>query len=109
MYRVLWETDDCVDSFQSTSLGQAKQDALDLLIEWETQEMADWKQCSPMKDQIDSWDFMIDTCWVSVVEYESEDSELYDEVWAPNDEDLDRIGWKYYEELEPELKMLQMI
>lgn len=104
MYRVLWETDDCVDSFESTSFGQAKQDALDLLIEWEVQEMSDWGLYHPTQEQIDRWDYMIESCFVSVIECEPGDFEIYQEVWEPDDEDLDRIGWKYYEELEPELR-----
>ena len=102
MYRVLWDTDNCCDSFESPSFGQAKQDALDLLLEWESQEMCTWHSTRPLPDQIDDWNYMIDNCCVEVIEYDDdsdENCEAYHTVWEPSDEDLKQIGWVYFDEL----------
>lgn len=102
MYKVLWDTDSCCDSFISPSLEQAKEDALDLLLEWGTQEMHDWNSTRPLPDQIERWDYMIDNCCVWVIECEDDsriDCDAYNTVWEPTDEDLKQIGWVYFDEL----------
>ena len=102
MYRVRWDTDSCCDSFASPSFGQAKQDALDLLLEWETQQMCEWHSTRPLPEQIDAWDYMIDNCYAEVIECNDDsgaDSDECHTVWQPNDEELKYIGWVYFDEL----------
>lgn len=104
---VLWDTDSCADGFRSNSFEHAKRDALDLLLEWETQEQMEWDGFTPTPEQIDSWDYMIESCSVMVCRHFPDDSDNYEEVWAPDDDELKRVGWVYYEELKPALETLK--
>lgn len=84
-------------SFTSPSFEQAKCDALDVLLEWMHAERAGWDSFKPTQEQIDNWDYMIETCCVSVMRC-FRDSDDYEELWEPDDAELKRIGWDYYRE-----------
>ena len=104
---VLWNTDSCTDGFKSKSFEQAKCDALDLLLEWEMLEQAEWQEFTATPEQIESWDYMIESCSVSVCRFFSDDLDDYEEIWEPDDADMKRIGWMYYDELKPQLEELK--
>ena len=102
-YHVTWETDNCCDGFDCESFESAKCAALDTLIEWEMEESQDWSfdpetyKSQPTEEQKENWDYMIYNCGVSVYKYNPQTDE-YDEVWSPSEEELDSIGWKLFYE-----------
>lgn len=105
VWGVLWDTDNVCDFFKSPSFEQAKCDALDLLIEWETQEMSEWNNLQPTQEQIERWDYMIDNCSVEVIRYYKPNIDDCEEVWEPTQADLDRVGWKYWDQIKKDLKI----
>lgn len=97
MYRVRWENEFCIDSFDRPSMDEAIHDALDLLLEWESQERYDWKSTQPSQEQIDRWNYMIDECHVGVFRL---DGERLVHVWNPTEDDFKRVGWMYFDDLD---------
>lgn len=101
-YLVQWDNDSCSDGYGADSLEAAKESALDTLIEWMMQESMNWKYDSenqeviPTEKEKENWDYMIFNCSVSVAEYDPNTDE-YETVWEPNDEELEKIGWVSYE------------
>lgn len=91
-WRVIWDNEHCCDGFDSVSLAQAKQDVLDLLLEWMCQQSSEWESAEPNEDEAIDWDYMIYTCYAYVAKY-NPDTDEYDEYWWPSDKDLERIGW----------------
>jgi len=91
-WSVIWSSDDCCDGFHSVSFAQAKQDTLDLLLNWMWQQSEEWDPEGPTEDQIIDWDYMIYNCSAYVAKY-NPDTDEYDEYWEPSDKDLARIGW----------------
>lgn len=102
-YCMCWSTDDCDDGIEFESFEAAKNDALDTYIIWMIEEDRNWKFVDgipcPTKEQIDSWDYMIDNCYCHVAKWSSEDNAYSDIVWEASDEELNAIGWKYIDEL----------
>lgn len=99
---VVWDTDSCCDSYGAESLEWAKESALDTLCEWMNEEVRDWKFSPdgthlPTQEQKDSWDYMIYNCWVEVRQYNPNTDE-YDDIWEPSDDDLTELGWKTFAE-----------
>ena len=92
-YIVVWNTDDCIDSYGCDSLGAAIASAEDTLVEWACQQTAEWESDAPTKEEAEDWNYMIYNCWVEVRQYNPKTDE-YDTVWEPSDDDLELIGWK---------------
>ena len=92
-YIVVYDTDNFCDSYGCGSLDEAKDFALEMLINWMAAERDEWKSKEPTEEECERFDYMIENCSVEVCEYNPATDE-YDEVWNPSDEDLERIGWK---------------
>lgn len=92
-YVVGFDTEGTADSYGNfDTLEDAKASALDTLIEWQTQEMAEWKSFPLSEDDLEKWDLMIYNCSVEVLEYNPQTDE-YDECWEPSYEEEESVGW----------------
>ena len=103
IYEVVYDTDSFTDGFETPSIAQGKQDALDLLIEWAGQDRDWYGVRMPTEEEIEDWDYMIFNCSVEVVRYDENEDEFgtdpnYEVVWEPSYEDEKRIGWVEWEE-----------
>jgi len=96
-FQMVFDSGDCIDGVGLDSLEAAKSDALDTLIQWEADESSDWFGEHPTEEQIESWDYMIDTCSVEVREYDPMTDE-YVTVWEPTYEDEKSVGWMPWED-----------
>lgn len=96
-WRVCWDTDTCAEAYGVESFEAAKDDALDTLIGWMMEESNEWEDEIPTEEEMDNWDYMIETYSVSVEKYNPMTDE-YEEYWNPNDDELKQIGWKTYTE-----------
>lgn len=99
-YRVLWDTDNCCDAYDCNSLGQAKADAEDTLINWATEEMSGWDGFNPTQKQIESYDYMIYNCSAVVQKYDPNADDYYT-IWEP---DYEEIGFLPWEELKKKVR-----
>ena len=90
---VSWDNGSCCDGYDTPSLAQGKQDALDTLIEWMCQEQSEWNSDTPTGKEADHWNYMIYNCSACVSKYDP-DTDEYHEYWEPSDKDLERTGWK---------------
>lgn len=100
-----------VDGVEFDTLEAAKTDAIETLIQWMIDEAAEWKTETkedgisvipyPTKEQIESWDDMINTCCVYVVEWDEAENDWQDmdNAWFPSYEDENEIGWMEWREL----------
>lgn len=96
-FHVTWDTDNCCDGYDVESLDAAKFSALDTMIEWMCEETMEWEfkpdgTPAPTEEQIESWDYMIFNCCVSVTQYNPQTDE-YETIWEPSDDELEEIGW----------------
>ena len=92
-WHAIWDNVHCCDGFDTPSLAQGKQDALDLLIEWMVQERAEWASDTPTGEEADHWNYMIYNFSAGVSKY-NPDTDEYEEYWYPSDKQKARIGWK---------------
>lgn len=97
-FSVVWDTDDCCDAYGAESLDEAKNRCLEVFMDWEAEELSAM-ECSenPTQDDKDDWNYMLKTYWAYVAQYNPETDE-YEEIWAPDDNDLLLMGWVPYEE-----------
>ena len=100
-FRVHWSTDTWDDGADCESFEQAKCDAEDTLVEWMTQECAEWAYDlgedgaaipRPTQEQRESFDYMIYNCGVSVEKYIPE-TDCYETTWSPDENELAELGW----------------
>lgn len=110
-YEVVYSTESFTDGFEVVSVEDGKEAALDLLIEWESQDRDWWGSRMPNEDEIDDWDSMIENCEAYVVQYDNDKVDEYgcgeyEIVWQPDDEDLKRIWWLYWDEIAESYKSL---
>lgn len=91
-YHVHWDTDNCCDACDCESFEQAKEEALDILLEWMAEAQYSWRSDTPTQEQAESWDYMIYSCGVSVARYDPW-TDTYDTIWEPSQDELDEIGW----------------
>lgn len=94
-WRIHWETDSCSDGYDADSFGAAKNDALDTLLNWMMEESSEWESENPTEEEMEDWDYMIYNCGVSVYKYDPMKDE-YEEYWSPDNDELEKIGWKTY-------------
>ena len=92
-WHVCWDNGSCCDGYETQSLAQGKQDALDTLIEWMCQEQGTWASDVPTGEEADRWNYMIYNSSAGVSKY-NPDTDEYEEYWSPSDRQLERIGWK---------------
>lgn len=104
-YQMVWNTDSCCDGAGYDSLIEAKESAIDTLVEWMVESQYDWKikmdnnggeiGYAPTKQQIEDFNYMIYSCYVEVQKY-NPDTDEYEEYWSPSEEDENEIGWRPY-------------
>ena len=93
-WRVIWNTEDCTDGCDCDSLEAAKTDAKETLINWMMWEREGWKDVfNPTEDELDSYNYMIENCYVYVCKY-NPDTDEYEEYWSPSNEDEEELGWR---------------
>jgi len=92
-WRVTWDTDSCCDGYDTPSLAQGKQDALDTLIEWMCEEQSEWNSDEPTGEEAEHWNYMIYNSSAGVKRYDP-DTDQYEEYWYPSDKQKEQIGWK---------------
>lgn len=102
-FQMIWENEHCCDGIECMTLEEAKDHAINCLIEWQVDErnkhphdITTWTE----KD-IEEWDMFISNCSARVVPY-NEETETYENdefEWYPSYEDEKEIAWLYYEEL----------
>ena len=105
-YRVVVDTDSFTDGFDCESLGQAKGEAEDTLLEWMCQERMEWKdEFHPTEEELDNYNYMIYNSSAYVEKY-NPDTDEYEEEWWPDEEE---IGWKELtmEDIEKQNEMMQ--
>jgi len=98
-----------VDGIEYDSFEAAKEQALETLVEWQVQQVSEFKNIQgpadfPAKlgqEQREEWDYMISECHVEVQKY-NPDTDEYEEYWFPSYEDEKQVGWLYIEEMEQE-------
>jgi hypothetical protein len=94
---VVWSNEHTCDGYDADSLEEAQGFAIDTLIEWQAEESSNWSFLpdgtpTPTDEQVESWDYMIYNCYVYVKQYNPNTDE-YETVWEPSDEELEEIGW----------------
>lgn len=107
-YLVLTDAGDFIDGIGCETLDDAIVTAKDVMINWESEKMSNWKWeagkplPSPTPEQIEEWDSMIENCGCYIVEWDYEEKEYPSGDYAvwPSDIDLDSIGWKPWDELQ---------
>lgn len=97
LWKMVWETDSCVNSEVCASFEEAKSRAEDTLVEWACAEQAQWKSDIPTAEEAVSWNRMINNCGVRVVKY-NKASDGYDDYWVPSREELADLGWEVIQE-----------
>ena len=107
-FKMVWENESCADSIDCKTFDEAKDHALELLMDWRSCHLTDNNYPSRLEDwsekQIEDWDYMICNCFVSVRDDEKYNEEDFGEVWSPSDKELSEIGWLDYEGLLKERK-----
>lgn len=102
---VIWDNDSCCDSVDAESFEEAKETAIEILLNWVVEGLSDY----PVnfnewtKDQIANWDCFIYYSSVTVAKYDPMTDE-YNDYWEPSYEDEKGIGWLLYDELVKEEK-----
>lgn len=91
-FLMCWSNEHSCDAVECESFGQAKCDAEDTLLNWMAEEWSSWQNGEPTEEQVDSFNHMIETCWVEVQQYNPETDE-YETVWEPSYEDEAALGW----------------
>ena len=97
-YKVVYDTDHTCDAIEVSSVEHGLDLCVQIFWDWEMDELRGMEldtekwEYHPTREQIEKWDYMIDSCSVWV-----EDTETNSEYY-PSDEDLDRIGWNYWED-----------
>lgn len=115
MYNVMYDTENFCDGYECPSIGQGKEDCLEIMIGWMSEH--DWYgERMPTQEEIDEWDCMIDNCSAFVTEMPDDysvekypDFSAFDNaVWLPEEKDLKMIWWEYWDEIKDEYeKMLK--
>lgn len=104
-YCMIFDLGDMCDGIEFDSLEEAKCNMEDTYINWEASECMEWSwengRPAPTPEQIETWDRMIDECACWIVEWNEETGEYgdIDDASFMSEEDLESIGWKYWEEL----------
>lgn len=102
-YKMVWETECCVDSIDYETLEEAKANAIETLYFWMKSQVIDNKYPMNPKEwnekQIEEWDYMIYNCGVSIRDKTKYNDKDFGEIWEPSNEELKEIGWVLYEEM----------
>lgn len=95
-YVVAWYTYSASDEYGCDSLEAALCSAEDTLLNWQMEEISGWSVDGPTEEQIESWDYMIYNCGVSIWKY-NPDTDEYEEEWEPDEDFQRRLGWDEWE------------
>ena len=102
-YKMVWETENCVDGIDYATLEEAKASAIETLCQWMKNQIVDNEYpTNPNKwneKQIEDWNYMIYNCGVSVRDNAKYNDEDFGEIWELSDKELKEIGWVLYEEM----------
>lgn len=106
-YLMVYDMGHTVDGIEFESFEAAKEDALDTLIEWQMQQIEQYKNIHGPEDwpaaltqeQREDWNYMVGNCSVQVQKY-NPDTDEYEDYWEPSYEDEKQVGWVYIEEME---------
>ena len=105
-YLVVWNTEDCCDGFGCESLGVAKNEVMDLYLNWKVWEQEKWNDIyRPTEEELDDYNYMINENYAYVQKY-NPDTDEYEEEWWASDEDLEGIGWEEIESVEAWQKII---
>ena len=96
-WKVVWDSNDCCDSFGAESFEQAKYAGEELLASWMEEERATWKSDKPNGWERERWNNMIYTCGYYICQYNKMRDE-YEIVYEPTDYDVMKIGWYLLED-----------
>lgn len=96
---MIYETSSFSGGIEYDFFEEAKETALDILCDWQSNETCDWNRpFNPTEEQIDRYDYMIFNYRVWVEEY-NEDEGYWEEIWSPSQEELEMCSWLEWEEL----------
>lgn len=101
-YKMIWDTDNAVDSDDCETFEDAKAAALNVYEGWMEGEWMGWKSEKPSAKNIEDWNYMIYNCCCYIVKYDPETDEYTDadDAYYLSDEELEAIGWKEIPETE---------
>ena len=105
-YCMIWESENTCDGTEFNTEQEAKDNALNTLMEWLIQEQAEWSVDEkgiphPTEKQIENYNYMISNYSVCVVEW-NEEVNAYNDTdygWYPSSDDENEINWLLWEEL----------
>ena len=103
-WRMVWDTGNCCDGADCSSLEETEALAEDTLVAWMTEFLQENNICTDTvsewkEKQKEDWDYMIFNCSVHIEQYDPYTDE-YKEYRYPSDEEITRWGWMDCEELE---------
>lgn len=111
-YCMIFDMGDTIDGFEFDEFEDAKHHAFMTLINWMGDEKNDWVfddngVPNLTEEQIDSWNEMIHTCSVYIVEWDEENDDWQDEdeAWLPSREEEYEIGWLKWHKLKKKYNM----
>ena len=95
-WRLVWENEHCSDGMDYSSFESAKEQAIDTLVEWQTDLLAKFNFPNKLEDlteeQKEEWNYMLSECSVSVYKYD-ETTDTYVEYWYPSYQEEKEINW----------------
>lgn len=102
-YKMVWETEHCVDGIDYETLEEVKEYAIETLLQWMKSQVINNRYPMNPKEwnekQIEEWNYMIYNCGVSVRDNTKYNDKDFGEIWEPSNEELKEIGWVLYEEI----------
>lgn len=109
-YCLVFDTDSCTDGAEFDDFEAAKATMIDIYISWATDESADWKTkeennrwiLNPTEEQIEEWDYMIESCTCWIAEWNEEEKTYYDDdmnYYFLSNEECEEINWQYWDEI----------
>lgn len=105
IYKVIWDNGaDACGSIDTPSIGQGKEDCIEMLTEWRTETCCDWWGIRmPTEKEIEDHDYMIFNCEAYVSELPDdydEDSDPSDYVvWEMDEETSKMFFWDEWENI----------
>lgn len=109
-YQVIFDTENSICGTEVDEFDTAKSIMLDCYVTWLCDEQSEWKIEEvdgnwiprPTKEQIESYDMMIDNCTCWIAKLKEDEQTYYDEkmnYYFMSNEDANDINWLHWEEL----------
>lgn len=89
MYKLIIDGGNFIQGVDVSSVVEGIFRGKDIMLSWMEEELRSMSS-TPTKEEIEKWNYMIDSCTIWV---EDSDGECY----YLSDEDCDEIGWEYWE------------